>query len=76
MFLMVNLVLIILRYQQPLASRPFRVSFSVGWLPIVPCLGILATLALSQQLDLWPTLVAFALLLGGLALYAINQTVK
>lgn len=72
MFLIVNIVVIMLRKQQPGASRPFRVSFSIGDVPVVPCLGIIATLALSFQLEMQPLLVAIALLVAGLALYAID----
>ena len=54
MFLVVNVVLITLRYQQPLTLRPFRVWWSIGWVPVVPCLGIIATLALSRELEMQP----------------------
>ena len=73
MFLMVNAIVIILRIQQPSTPRPFHVSFSVGQIPIIPCLGIAATLAMSLQLELQPVLVAIALLASGLVLYIIDS---
>ena len=74
MFIVVNVVLITLRYQQPLTPRPFRVRCSIGWVPVIPCLGIIATLALSRELELQPLLAAFALLAVGLVLYLMNQS--
>jgi APA family basic amino acid/polyamine antiporter len=76
MFLVVNVVLVTLRYQQPLTPRPFRVWWSIGWVPVVPCLGIIATLALSRELEMQPLLAAFALLSAGLLLYFMNQSRK
>lgn len=73
MFLMVNAIVIILRIQQPRTPRPFQVSFSVGQIPIIPCLGIAATLAMSLQLELQPVLAALALLASGLVLYFIDS---
>jgi APA family basic amino acid/polyamine antiporter len=73
MFLVVNVVVIILRKQQPHAPRPFRISFSLGWVPVIPCLGIVATLALSMQLEIRPVLAALGLLGSGLLMYAINR---
>lgn len=76
MFLVVNVVVIILRKRQPDAERPFRIPLSVGWLPVVPCLGIIATLTMSAQLELKPLLVALALLAGGGLAYVIGQVVS
>ena len=39
-FLAVNLALIVLRYRMPDHPRPFRVSFAVGRMPVVPLLAI------------------------------------
>lgn len=72
MFLIVNIVVIILRQRQPETPRPFRVSFAIGLIPVVPCLGIIATLALSLQLEMRPLLVAVGLLFAGLALYTMD----
>lgn len=73
MFLIVNVVVIMLRKLQPDTPRPFRIAFSIGWLPIAPCLGIVATLTMSQQLPLQPLLVAVALLAAGLLLFGIQR---
>jgi APA family basic amino acid/polyamine antiporter len=73
MFLMVNAIVIILRIQQPTTPRPFRVSFSVARIPVIPCLGIVATLAMSLQLEIRPVFAAIALLACGLVLYFIDS---
>ena len=69
MFLMVNTVVIILRKQRPNAYRPFRIWGSIGWVPVVPVTGFVATLALSSQLERAPLLVAFGFIAAGIAVY-------
>ncbi len=61
-FVAVNVALIVLRYHEPDVERPFRVPGALGRFPIVPAVGIAATLAIATQLE--PT----ALLSGALAL--------
>jgi APA family basic amino acid/polyamine antiporter len=74
MFLMVNVVVIILRRKQPDTPRPFKVSFSVSWFPVVPLLGIVATAVLSFQLEMKPVLVAIALLFAGMPIYLFSRS--
>lgn len=76
MFLVVNVVVIILRKRRPEIPRPFRIAFSIGWLPVIPCLGIVATLTMSVQLEGKPVVVALALLAMGAVVYAIGQAVS
>lgn len=76
LFLMVNTVVIILRFQRPDAPRPFTIPLSIAEVPIVPCLGIVATLAMSRELELQPVLVALALLGVGLALFLLAQATE
>ena len=76
LFLMVNLVVITLRIQRPDAPRPFTIPFSIARVPVIPCVGIVATLAMSRELELRPALVALALLSIGLALFLIAQVVE
>ena len=54
----------------------FTTGWSIGWVPVVPCLGSIATLALSRELEMQPLLAAFALLSAGLLLYFMNQSRK
>lgn len=76
LFLMVNLVVIILRIQRPDAPRPFTIPFSIARVPVIPCIGIVATLAMSRELEIRPVLVAVALLVIGLALFLVVQVVE
>ena len=41
-FLVVNLAVIILRFSDPTAERPFRIPLNVGKFPVLPFLGIIA----------------------------------
>jgi APA family basic amino acid/polyamine antiporter len=50
-FAAVNLAMIVLRYREPELNRPFRVPGAVGKLPILPAIGIVATLGIATQLD-------------------------
>ena len=69
LFLMVNVVVIMLRLQRPHAERPFKIPFAIAQVPVIPCVGIVATLAMSRELELRPVLVAVALLGIGLLLF-------
>lgn len=61
-FAAVNVALIVLRYREPDENRPFRVPGAIGQFPILPALGVAATLGIATQLE------RDALLGGGLAL--------
>lgn len=73
MFLVVNIVVILLRIRQPLTPRPFRISGSVGSLPVIPVLAIASTVVMSLQLELLPVLGAIALLVTGVILHIIGR---
>ncbi len=51
-FFVVNISLIKLRYTEPERSRPFRVPFSIGRLPLFPTLGALSAVFLFTQIAL------------------------
>lgn len=69
MFLVVNVVVIILRRRRPAEKRPFRIPGDVGWFPVLPLVGIVATLGMATQLDMKPLLVAFGLLSAGVLVH-------
>lgn len=48
-FSAVNSSLVVLRYTMPEVRRPFRVPLSIGRFPLVPALGIVATVVLLTQ---------------------------
>ena len=60
-FALMNGALIVLRYRERDVRRPFRVPLSVCGLPVLPALGVIATIAVGTQLE--PT----ALVSGGIA---------
>jgi amino acid transporter len=50
-FALVNLALIVLRYRDPDAERPFRVPGTVCGFPVLPALGVATTLIVATQLE-------------------------
>lgn len=71
-FAWVNVALIVLRYREPDANRPFRIPGAIGKFPLLPAFGAAATLGIATQLD------RTALLGGGgtlvvLGIYAMWQ---
>ena len=62
-FISVNAVLIVLRYQKPEHSRPFRVPFSIGRFPILPAAAIVSIAILLVHFD-WQIYLAGAVALG------------
>ncbi|MHB1130411.1 MAG: APC family permease [Ilumatobacteraceae bacterium] len=69
MFILVNVVVIVLRKRQPNATRPFRVAFDVGWVPVIPIVGIIATVGMSSQLEVSSILLAFLFIAAGTAIF-------
>jgi amino acid transporter len=51
-FVVVNAALIRLRYARPELERPFRTPWSIGRMPVVPLLGMGASLFMLAQIDL------------------------
>jgi APA family basic amino acid/polyamine antiporter len=75
MFIVVNIVVIILRYRRPLVHRPFRIKGDIGWFPILPAIGIVATAAMATQLDLQPIVIAFGLLATGVVIHYAGKKI-
>lgn len=67
-FVAVNVALIALRRRDPDRERPFRVPLAIRGVPVLPVLGVLASVALLTRLDYR------ALLIGG-ALTLVTLTV-
>ncbi len=67
-FIVINVVLISLRYKKPQIIRPFRVPVSLGKLAVLPVLGILFNLLMLAQLEM--RVMAIGLGLGGLGAMA------
>jgi basic amino acid/polyamine antiporter, APA family len=65
-FAWVNVALIVLRYREPDANRPFRVPGAIGKFPLLPAFGVAATLGIATQLG------RTALLGGGGALLVLG----
>jgi len=70
-FLAVNAALIILRVKKPDLHRPFRVAGSIRGIPVLPVLGFIATLAMLTQLRLSSLAIAAAIVVAGIAVFAL-----
>jgi APA family basic amino acid/polyamine antiporter len=69
MFILVNVVVILLRKRQPNATRPFRVPFAVGWVPVIPIVGIIVTAGMSSQLDVSSIFLALSFIAAGIVIF-------
>ena len=49
-FAAVNVALIVLRYREPGATRPFRVPGAIGRFPVLPAIGAATTIGVASQL--------------------------
>jgi len=66
-FLLVNVVVIVLRYTRPHLHRPFRIRGTIGRLPVVPVLAFIVVLVVARELErdsLWMVGVVLVVGLG------------
>ncbi|MCO5381549.1 MAG: amino acid permease [Methanosarcina barkeri] len=68
-FFMVNLSLIKLRYADPTRTRPFKVPFSVGRLPLLPSLSALSIVFLFSRLN--AEVIAYGFVLIGISVLIV-----
>lgn len=74
-FMVVNAVLIVLRYKKPEAARPFRVPLSLGRLPLLPLLGVAFNAFMLLQLSSEVLVIGAGLaILGGLAAFFAGRS--
>jgi APA family basic amino acid/polyamine antiporter len=64
-FIAVNLSLIVLRFTQPGADRPFRLAPNIGRMPVAPVLALAAVGLMIANLEGNSILVGFVLVAGG-----------
>ncbi|WP_292407679.1 MULTISPECIES: APC family permease [unclassified Methanoculleus] len=67
-FVVINASVILLRYRAPDVERPFRIPGAIGFLPIIPVVGIIACLFLLTQLDRLVLLVGGTLIVLGIGI--------
>jgi APA family basic amino acid/polyamine antiporter len=72
-FVIINAAVMVLRYREPNADRPFKVPISLGRLPVIPVLGVLVSLFMLLFVGWTATLVGTALTVVGLILYQIPR---
>jgi APA family basic amino acid/polyamine antiporter len=72
MFIVVNLVVLILRQTKPELHRPFAVKGHVRGVPVLPILGLVATLSMAIHIDLKAAMLAGLIMLLGSAIHLIS----
>ncbi len=72
-FFVINAAMIMLRYKEPQASRPFRVPFSTGKFPLPPLLGILFCIFMLLQLEVKVFLMGTVLVVLGWLLSLVDM---
>ena len=55
----------VLRKTQPKLPRPFRIRGSIGWVPVVPVVGLVVVLVVSGQLERDASVLAGVVILAG-----------
>ena len=68
-FVAVNLAVVVLRRRRPAVSRPFRTPGSVGWVPVLPLLGLAAVAVMPPRLDLSSIAIGIAMAAVGACAY-------
>jgi APA family basic amino acid/polyamine antiporter len=68
-FIVINGAVIALRFRAPQVSRPFRIPFTIGKIPVIPVLGIFLCIFLLLQQE-WSVLVLGAVLISAGIIFA------
>jgi APA family basic amino acid/polyamine antiporter len=76
LFIIVNLVLIILRKRMPDHPRQFVVQGSIRGVPVLPVLGIIATLSMGFNIELNASLLAIFIVVVGIAIALSSKSGK
>jgi len=72
MFIIVNLVVLILRRTKPDLHRPFAVKGHVRGVPVLPILGLLATLSMAIHIDMRAAMLAGLIMVSGTAVHLVS----
>jgi APA family basic amino acid/polyamine antiporter len=75
-FLIINLAVVVLRYREPEAHRPFRIAGRLGKFPVIPLLGALASLVMLFFIGWTAILVGTVLGAVGLVLYRLTRRIR
>lgn len=74
-FVLVNLSLIWLRYKEPNIERPFKVPLNIGKFPVLPFLGLITSVAMVTQFNVYVISIGLAVIGTGALFYvAYNKT--
>lgn len=72
-FLLVNLSVILLRYQEPELTRPFKTPLNIGKFPLISLFGLISCTLMITQFDLNAILSGVLVLGMGTAIYMIYK---
>ncbi len=72
----VNLSLIILRFKQPHTERKFKVPLNIGKMPILPLVGLIVTILLAINLDLFVIVLGLIISLIAIPVYYLLKKIQ
>lgn len=72
-FLLVNVVVIVLRFTKPHLQRPFRIRGTVGRLPLLPVAAFVVVLVVARELQQESFWMVGAVLVVGLAVHLVSR---
>jgi APA family basic amino acid/polyamine antiporter len=72
-FLLVNVVVIVLRFTKPHLQRPFRIRGTVGRLPLLPVAAFVVVLVVARELQQESFWMVGAVLVVGLVVHLVSR---
>jgi len=71
-FIVINAVVIVLRFREPDTPRPFRIPGSVGRVPVIPLIAIAGALVMMVRIGALGAMLGAGLVLSGLVVRALT----
>jgi len=72
-FIVVNLALVVLRFNMPEANRTFQTPLSIGRVPLLPVAGAVVALLMAVQLQAAAWVIGLCALTAGVAIWALMR---
>lgn len=72
-FAMVNLSVILLRYQEPDIERPFKMPINIGRLPVLPLFGVIISAYMITQFNPYVISIGIGVIIAGALFYLLTK---
>lgn len=76
MFFMVNLAVIVMRFSKPKQERIFTIPGNIGKVPIIPIMGVIASIFMISRIDFAASVFGLIAILLGLPAYYVLKRIK